>query len=289
MKILRNINIAFVVILSLTLPGSAVFCGLESVTFENIRGGLYEIVGGRGARGAVFVGETGVMLIDTKMDEQSMQQVLDGIASLTDKPLLFLVNTHSDGDHVTGNRYVPENVTIIAHENCRAEFFHPLRDGKPSKWLDPALAPCLPEICFADSMTVNLGSDRIQLRHFGPGHTTGDAVVYFPGMRIAVVGDQYAGDSPPYIHAYKGGTVFGHVANLEKMLRDLDVAIYVSGHSAPVGRAAIERQIREVKERIEAIEAKLIRGDSVEDVTKGLEGRESMLMEVIYHEVKSRM
>ena len=48
----------------------------QPVKFEKISERLYEIPGGRGATGGAYIGENGVLLIDTKMDKQSMDQVM---------------------------------------------------------------------------------------------------------------------------------------------------------------------------------------------------------------------
>jgi len=111
------------------------------VNFQKISDRLYQITGGRGANGGVYIGDNGVLVIDAKQDKQSVDQVIDGIKQITDKPVKYLVNTHSDGDHISGNRYFPETITFIAHENCREEFFHPSRSGQPSEWSNPELAP----------------------------------------------------------------------------------------------------------------------------------------------------
>ena len=71
-------------------------------------------------------------------------QTIEEIRKITDKPIKYLVNTHSDGDHISGNRFFPKGVTIVAHENCRKEFFHPRRDGESSEWNNPELDPFLP-------------------------------------------------------------------------------------------------------------------------------------------------
>lgn len=104
------------------------------VALNKIGDNIYEVKGGRGANGGAFIGKSGVLLIDSKMDKESVDQTLTEIRKLTDKPIRFLVNTHSDGDHVFGNRFLPESVVFVAHENCRKEFFHPGRNGEPSSW-----------------------------------------------------------------------------------------------------------------------------------------------------------
>jgi len=94
------------------------------VTLEKISEGVYLVVGGRGSNGGIIIGETGVMAVDSKMNEESVRQTLAAIENVTDKPLLYLVSTHSDGDHIMGNRYFPNPVTFIAHENSRNDFFN---------------------------------------------------------------------------------------------------------------------------------------------------------------------
>lgn len=63
--------------------------------------------------------------------KKTVDQVIEGIRKITDKPVKYLANTHSDGDYVEGNMYFPQTVTFIAHENCRKDFFRPGRNGAP--------------------------------------------------------------------------------------------------------------------------------------------------------------
>ncbi len=285
----RNFSTAIGIMILAAICISGPAYSQQAVTFSEISDGLYVIDGGRGAKNYVYIGATGAALIDTKMDEASMRQVLDGIAKLTGKPLLFLIDTHSDADHVEGNRFVPESVTVISHENCRAEMFHPLRDGRSTGWEDPARTPFLPEVCFTDSMSLHLGgSERIVLRYFGPGHTTGDAVVWFPDRKTAIIGDQYAGGSIPCIHDYKGGNVFGHITQLERMLDALDATVFLGGHSSPVGRKEIEAEIADMRRHIREMEGRLAAGATIEDVTKGLEGKDALFYAQLYREVSAR-
>ena len=167
---------------------------------------LYEVLDGRGSRGGMYIGENGVLLIDAKMDRISVEQTIQEIKKITDKRIKYLVSTHSDGDHVNGNQYFPQTVTFIAHENCRKEFFHPRRDGTPSDWDKPELMPFVPSITFRDKMDIHLGSKKVELWYFGVGHTTGDAVVYFPQEKTAFLGDQIFSERPQLIHSYKGGS-----------------------------------------------------------------------------------
>ena len=129
----------------------------QPLEFKKISDRLFEIVGGRGAQGGAYIGDDGVLVIDAKMDKASVDQVIEGIKQITDKPIKYLVNTHGDGDHIVGNRYFPETVTIIAHENCRKDFFLPGRNGAASQWSKPDLAPFVPSLTFSEKMNIHLG------------------------------------------------------------------------------------------------------------------------------------
>lgn len=221
---------------------------ITPVSLNKIGNNLYEVAGGSGAIGGAFIGNRGVLLIDAKMNQESVKQTISEIRKLTDKPILFLVNTHSDGDHVNGNRFFPESVVFVAHENCRKEFFHPGRNGEPSSWNVPELAPYIPSVTFTSKMDLYVDESKTELWYFGKGHTTGDIVVFFPDERIAFVGDQVFKGRAQLIHSYKGGNSFDHVSTLEKMLETLDAEKFYSGHSEALNRDEIREHIEEMKE-----------------------------------------
>jgi cyclase len=107
---------------------------IPPIIVEKISDNLFQLLGGRGANGGFYIGDNEVLVIDAKMNKESVEGIFTAIKGFTDKPVKFLVNTHADGDHVNGNEFFPKDVIIIAHENCRKEFFHPGRDGSPSRW-----------------------------------------------------------------------------------------------------------------------------------------------------------
>ena len=261
---------------------------VEPVQFNKLSEHLYEVVGGRGSRGGMYIGDDGVLVIDAKMDEASVGEVIEGVRKLTDKPITYLVNTHSDGDHIWGNQIFPMGITIVAHESCRKEFFHKKRDGAPSDWNDPALAPYLPTVTYRDHMKLYLGSKQVELWHFGIGHTKGDTVLYFPEEKTAFVADQIFVGRPQLIHAYKGGNSFGHVDNLTRMLETLEAERFASGHAEPVGRDEIEKHIAQMKVYQERVGGMVKEGKTLEETKAAFEENESRLVEAIYKEIRAK-
>jgi len=259
---------------------------VKPVEFNKISENLYEVLGGRGANGGVLICDGEVLIIDAKMDRKSIDQVMSKIRELGGKSVKYLINTHSDGDHVAGNRYYPKSAVIIAHENCRKEFFHPRRDRKPSEWENPELARFIPSVTFQKKVNVFIGSKRVELWHFGVGHTTGDLVVYFPDEKTAFIGDQIFVSRPQLIHSYKGGNSFGHVKNLSEMLSTLDAQKFSSGHSNLVGREEIKKHITQMKERQSKVKLLMEKGKGVEEIKKEFSEAEARLIQVIYDELR---
>ncbi len=196
------------------------------------------------------------------------------------------MNTHADGDHVFGNRFQPAGVTFIAHENCLKEFFVPSMNGTPSDWDNPALKAFLPSVTYKDRLDLQVGAKRIELYYFGVGHTTGDTVVYFPDEKVAFIGDQIFTTRVQLIHAYKGGSSFGEVAALEKMLFTIDAQKFVCGHNDVIDRAAVQNHIAQMKALQEKVRSLKVKGQSIEEVQKQFEQNQSALVQTIYNEIK---
>src|SRR6476619_4999431 len=92
--------------------------GPKVVEVEKLKDNLYMLKGG-GGNTAVFVGTSGVVVVDTKNPGWG-QPILDKIKELTDKPITTIVNTHTHGDHVSGNVEFPATVDIVTQENTKA-------------------------------------------------------------------------------------------------------------------------------------------------------------------------
>src|SRR5436190_16475161 len=89
------------------------------VEVEKLRDNLWMLKGG-GGNTAVFVRTDGITLVDTKNPGWG-QPILDAVKKLSDKPVTQIINTHTHGDHVSGNVEMPVNVEIIVQENTKTK------------------------------------------------------------------------------------------------------------------------------------------------------------------------
>jgi glyoxylase-like metal-dependent hydrolase (beta-lactamase superfamily II) len=73
----------------------------------------------------VFINDRDVLATDSEGSPASAQSLLAGIATITDKPVKYLVNTHFHIDHAYGNSGLPPTVQVIGHEFARRMLLSP--------------------------------------------------------------------------------------------------------------------------------------------------------------------
>ena len=193
------------------------------VEVEKVKDNLWVLRGG-GGNTAVFATANGVTIVDAKNPGWG-QPILDKVKELTPKPITTLINTHTHGDHVSGNVEFPATVDVVVQENTKAnmekmDIFKQNNNRGMAKRT------------FKDKMTIGSGADQIDLYYFGPGHTNGDAWVVFPAHRIVHSGDIFAGKGVPLVDGNNGGSMLHYSETLTKAhdgIKNVDTII--NGHT----------------------------------------------------------
>src|SRR3954454_17386958 len=192
-------------------PAASPSAGPKVVEVEKVRDNLYMLKGG-GGNTAVFVGSSGVVVVDTKLPGWG-QPILDKIKEITDKPVTTIINTHTHGDHVSGNVEFPATVDVVVQENTKTNMDKMM--NPPGMGGGAAAAPTifqqnngkgLPKRTFKDKLKIGKGADEIDLYYFGRGHTNGDAWVVFPALRFVHAGDIFSGKNLPLLDTNNGGS-----------------------------------------------------------------------------------
>jgi glyoxylase-like metal-dependent hydrolase (beta-lactamase superfamily II) len=227
------------------------------------------------------------------MNEDSAKQIIVEIKKLTPNPITYITLTHSDRDHVNGLLGFPQGASIISHEKTRVHMDKDFQSAQQRAYL--------PNITFSDRLNLYVGgglrNTHIGLLYFGPAHTDGDAVVYFPDEKVAFIGDLIFIGREPLIHRNKNGNSFGLVKALKAIL-NLDAEIFVHGHGDLATKKDIQNLIQSVEEKQIRIQALVKEGKTLEQVKKIFNveerpvqpgGIRSMsLVEVIYLELTEK-
>ena len=242
------------------------------VEVEKLRDNLWVMRGG-GGNSAVFVTATGVVVVDTKNPGWG-QPLLDKIKTVTDKPVTTIINTHTHGDHVSGNVEFPATVEVVTHENTKTNM-EAMRvppgvtpaAGAPVNIFKENGGRGMPRRTFRDRMTLGSGTDRIELYYFGRGHTNGDAWVVFPALKIAQAGDIFSGKNVPLLDAVNGGSGVEIGNTLAKAASELgNVEGIITGHSTVMTPAELREYSEFNKEFAAAVQAAKKAGRTVDEV-----------------------
>lgn len=194
----------------LAVLGAIVACGLTAVgvtaqglpgitEIQQVSGNVYKIFGA-GGNTTVFVRESDVVLVDTKLPN-SGDAILAEVRRITDKPVGMIINTHSHPDHMGSNNQLEtlsgDGVEVIAHVNTERRM-----EAEGGRFGVSEV-----DRSFSRQLTIGDGADQIDLYYFGAGHTDGDIFIAFPAARTVVAGDIYAWHMSPLIDPGSGGSM----------------------------------------------------------------------------------
>jgi len=157
--------------------------------------GVYAAIGGpkAGSNAGFVIGDDGVLVVDTFAFPEAAQALLGAIRKITDKPILYVVNTHHHIDHVSGNAvFKAAGATIIAHKNVPG-WIHSENLHLFGANITPALKTQIEQLVAPDrtidkTTVIRLGQRKIELRPM-TGHTGGDLAVSVPDARVVFTGD----------------------------------------------------------------------------------------------------
>jgi glyoxylase-like metal-dependent hydrolase (beta-lactamase superfamily II) len=245
-----------------------------------VKDSLY-MISNDGGNVAAYVTSEGVILVDDMFD-RNHADILAQVRSVSQQPIKYVINTHQHDDHAGGDLKMLSIAEVVAHENVRAN----LSDIKQPYYEDTPGTPIgLPRITFSDQFSIHLGGKEVRAKYFGRGHTSGDAIIYFPELKVIHTGDLFLGrvaprpDAPPtnrppgvniYVDYAQGGSFFEWSKTLEGALQ-LDFDTVIPGH----GPVSTKADVLKFKLDLETMRNRLVElvkaGKSKADVVNILE------------------
>jgi cyclase len=237
-------HIAFFAV-ALAALGTAPFLRAQTPqSFDNVevhllpvQGNVYMLVGA-GGNVTVQVGKEGVLIVDTQYAPMSAK-IMTAIRTLSQGPLRYIINTHSDPDHVGGNENLKKagatiaggNVTldiqdaaqgaqIVAHINAYKHMSAEVNGQTPTP-----VAAWPTSTFIGDGKKLYFNGEGINIIHQAAAHTDGDSIVFFRRSDVISTGDIFTTTNYPVIDLNAGGNIQGIVAGLNHIV-DLCIPVY---------------------------------------------------------------
>ena len=193
---------------------------------------------GSGGNIGVSIGDDGTFIVDDQFAPLT-DKIVAAIAELTDHPVDFVINSHWHYDHTDGNEnFGRAGALIVSQENSRRRM-ETDQVISLSDRLQPAYPEeALPKITFLESMRFYYNDNTIDVIHTGPGHTDGDAQVYFRDANVIHTGDMFVRYGLPFIDQPNGGSTDGMIDALWTLAGIIDDdTIIIPGHGQLSTRA----------------------------------------------------
>ena len=208
----------------------------DRLSIAEVKDGLH-IITGPGGNIGVRVTAEGVILIDDKYP-QDFDEIQSLVATVSDLPVKYVINTHHHGDHSGSNASFLQVADVIAHKNARDNMIRGDQDGPP-------------RLIYTDQTAVFLGGAEVRAYYMGRGHTNGDSVVYFPDLKTVHGGDLLHGTAP-FIDYANGGSSRGWVGTMNNIL-SLDWNTAIPGHGEVMDR----RDVLNFRNQMEAVRIRM--------------------------------
>jgi cyclase len=195
--------------------------------FEELRRGVGVFIGSGGTIGYLANGD-GAIAVDSQF-MNTAEICVAGLKERAPKGIELLINTHHHADHTSGNKaFRPLVKHIICQENCLV--WHKKVSEQANNVADQAFA----DTTFGGSWSTTLGDEKVWGHYFGPGHTSGDIVVFFERANVVHGGDLLFRRVHPRIDGPAGASAVNWIKVLDRMLKDHSAndTIFVFGHGA---------------------------------------------------------
>jgi len=210
----------------------------EKAELLHVQGNVY-MIAGAGANITFQVGDEFVILVDTGLPQMS-EEVLAAIRSVTNKHILFIIDTSADENHTGGNAnlskaglalpntgrnpllseeekfLVQPGAPIIAHINVLNRMSAPT--GK-----EPLFPSALwPTDTYDNKYWRLYNGEGVYIYHPSSAYTDGDSYVFFRSSDVVSTGDIFTLASYPVIKGDQGGSVNGLIDALNEIIELLE-------------------------------------------------------------------
>ena len=190
----------------------------------------------------VILGDQGVILVDTGFTDEIGKRLKQEIATLTDKPVTHIINTHHHGDHTLGNIAFP-GAKVLSSQACKE-----LVEKTGYDWLAmvesmtgmqfPGTKPVPASETYPGESRTEITLQGVRLMLWVPkgSHTAGDLMVYLPEEQVLLAGDILVNEITPN---FRDANVHDWIETLTQ-IREVPTRTIVPGHGPLMSQAQVE-------------------------------------------------
>jgi glyoxylase-like metal-dependent hydrolase (beta-lactamase superfamily II) len=199
-----------------------------------------------------IVGDKSVLLIETMLSKRLYDQLYALVRSVTQKPILYAVNTSDHGDHCFGNYLLPKETVLIQNEYCKENLsknYEGIKQfmislfGAGRGIEESVYRPADITIPINETIKLDLGSGNIvELINVGTAQSPADLFVFLksPVKNVLWAGNPVIAESPAIPWLFDG--YFLEPVNNMKKIYDMvgENDVVVPGHGRITNKAGMK-------------------------------------------------
>ena len=228
----RSLSIFSILILFIFLNGEQLFAQTRNEidekrktiinikdTLVKLSSNVYAILSdGEAGNIAIYENPDGLVLVDDQWVEL-LPKVKKLLATISNKPVKYVLNTHFHYDHSDGNKvFGKEGAIIISHDNIRKRLEEKQVLSLSNLVQKAYPFEALPFFTFSDSLTLNEPNEKIKIYHVKNAHTDGDSFIEFMDANVIHTGDVFVRYGFPYIDDNNGGNIYGMIEGINMLI-----------------------------------------------------------------------
>jgi cyclase len=237
----------------------AVATALEFETVQ-LADGLHRLAYPWGMRNNLVVstGPDGALIVDTGFNKRALDAIRKIVAGFGRGDIRYVINTHSNWDHVAGNALAPSEEAVIGLKKLDA-LAQQGRLARSSRERQGPGGKSLPA-----PYILKFNGQEVELFPHPGLHSDDDILIHFPKAGVLCLGDLLLSQSCPAVRQATG--------YLELLDKVLDVfpsgTTFVSGHGGDVNAAGLRKYRDDMAEMAALVKKEYASGRTAEDMIR---------------------
>lgn len=183
-------------------------------------------------------------------------------------------NTHHHGDHTGGNAiFKAAAKKLVAHVRV-PELQKQVAAQAAANAATPPAPPVVADATFDKTWSEAFGDEQVTAKHYGPGHTGGDAIIHFERAQVVHMGDLFFHELHPRVDRPSGASIQNWMKTVDTVSKEMPAdTIYIAGHARPglavtTGRKELLRLRDYFDAVLTHVRQAIAKGQSKDDIAK---------------------